>query len=105
MRERAVLIVEGQDDVHVLSAIFKAHQVPHCFTLQEVKDAGSGESSAGVDRLLKLAPLELKSRRLERIGLVLDANQSLPTRWRRLRDLVAQVSDSPLPDSPTAGGT
>ena len=91
-----VLLVEGNDDRHVLYALLKAHDVPDNFNV---------ESMDGVDRLIDSMAVRLKARNEERLGLLLDADENLDARWRALRDRVEAVYPGALPDTPAAGGT
>ncbi len=59
---KRVLLVEGQDDQHVLWALFKAHSVPESFGVTRPKGDG------GIDELFDTIPIHLKASELERLG-------------------------------------
>lgn len=93
---KRLLLVEGADDMHVLSALLKAHQVPKEFDIKEM---------GGVDPLLESLEVRLKARSEERLGVLLDADESLDDRWRSICNLVNKQFPANLPARPGAGGT
>jgi hypothetical protein len=91
-----ILLVEGQDDLHVLSALFAAHQVPQTFTLVKTE---------GITPLLEAVPVRLKTSDLERLGVVLDADEDIQARWAQLRGQLLAAGCEDVPEQPTPGGT
>ena len=91
-----VLLVEGPDEQHVMWALFKIHQVPKSFRVV---------SANGRDRLLDSLAVRLKSSGLERLAVVLDADEDASRRWQQLRDRLSKAGYSPLPESPSPEGT
>lgn len=90
------LIVEGVDDLHVLSALLQAHHFPETFKI---------EKSNGVTQLLDAIPVRLKLRNEERLGVVLDADEDIEARWMAIRDRVHRVYPDALPKRPDPAGT
>ena len=67
------LLVEGNDDQHVVWALCEKHNVPETF---DVVDCGS------VDNVLKSFEVRLKLADINsRIGIVMDADTNLKSRW------------------------
>ena len=80
----AQLLVESNDDRHVIWALCERHSVPETFSVEIPGRDG------GVEALLKSIPVRLKISGLEALGIVVDADQDVQSRWdavcRRLRD-------------------
>ncbi|HUY89915.1 MAG TPA: DUF3226 domain-containing protein [Pirellulales bacterium] len=90
------LLVEGLDDKHVMWALLKAHGVPETFRVEEL---------GGVDELLTSVPLRLRiASDLERLAVILDADEDAQTRWHALRDRIRSIGFD-VPDHPKAEGT
>ncbi len=97
MAAKRILLVEGNDDEHVLKAVCGKRNGPH---LDEIKPHG------GVDRLLESLPVRLKaSVDGEIVGVVIDADTDLIARWRSLQDRLNQVGYQDVPGSPSPEGT
>ncbi|MFC5418714.1 DUF3226 domain-containing protein [Bosea eneae] len=94
MGKDAVLLVEGNDDLHVISGLLKYHQFPQVF---EIKEQG------GIDNLLQTVPVQIKGSNIRAIGLVVDADLNLTARWQSLR-AVLRAAGYEIPDAPVAGG-
>jgi hypothetical protein len=94
------LLVEGTDDLHSVIHLMARHGF-------DWEDEGKlrpfVSSLDGVEKLLRAVPVTLKGT-YERVGIVLDANSSLITRWAQLRARANQA-DVALPESPESEGT
>jgi len=90
-----VLLVEGHDDLHVFRSLLKCHSVPDCF---DVKDKD------GIEHLLETLHVELQASDLQALGLVVDADTDIETRWESIR---ARLSESgyDAPKQPDPCGT
>ncbi len=87
------LLVEGNDDQHVIWAICAKLQVKQSF---DVYDAN------GIDNLIAQLPIRLKQSGIKTLGIVLDADWAIGERWKAVRDKLP--SDLPIPDSIPTGG-
>jgi hypothetical protein len=97
MGGRTILLVEGDDDEHVLKHLCGNRGVPH---LGEIKPHG------GVNRLLESFPVRLKaSEDGDIIGIVIDADTDLNSRWQSLSDRLASVGYQGVPENPRPDGT
>jgi hypothetical protein len=95
--ESNVLLVEGRDDAAVLSSLWKRYSIPissECIRPVE-----------GIDRLLETLRVRLKASDLERIGIVVDADDDLHGRWRALHDILSKAGYTSLPEEPDPLGT
>ena len=97
MADRKILLVEGEDDKHVLMHICGNRDLPHL-------DAIS--SHGGVDELLKAIPISIRlTEPGDVFGVVIDADSNLANRWRAVRDQIINAGYPDVPDQPVAEGT
>src|SRR5437016_11088725 len=96
MAGRKILLVEGNDDEHVLKHICGERGVG---MLDEVKPQGD------VQRLLENFPVRLKESDVEALGVVIDADTDLAARWQSLRDRLATAGYPSVPAQPAPTGT
>ena len=90
-----MLLVEGQDDKHVVIHI-RERNIPmpeFC-----IKDKGS------VEEVLSSISSEVKVSGREVVGIMVDANDDLASRWQAVADKVSKI-DVALPASPCQSGT
>lgn len=94
------LFVEGPDDLHTVIHLLARHGY-------DWDDSSMVrpfvDSLGGITKLLESLSVILKSSH-ERVGIVIDANASLPDRWAQLRGRAANAGVE-LPDSPHPEGT
>ncbi len=95
MAEERILLVEGEDDEHVVKALCKARKVELNFTITNKKT---------YPQLLDGIPVTLKQPALRVLGVLADANDDPESRWREIVDAAAR-SDVVLPDAPDSCGT
>ncbi len=91
-----MLLVEGQDDRHVIWALLKAHNISETFKV---------EIAGGIEPLLESIPVRLKASNLERFGVVLDADENIQARWEQLRSQLIYGGCKEVPEVPTQLGT
>lgn len=100
MSPKRFLLVEGPNDKHVVWALLKHHKVPETFKVEEI---------SGVDERIQNARVRLKALRtaesMERLGIVLDADDDLSKRWQQLRTALQDTAGVQLPEVPTKEGT
>ena len=96
MPGKKVLLVEGEDDKHVIKNICGNRGVKR---LDEIAPQNS------VERLLENFPVRLKQSDIEALGIVLDADTDLAGRWAALRHRLAQAGYTGVPEQPAAAGT
>ncbi len=87
------LLVEGNDDIHVVANLCKAHGIPDTFDIIEQK---------GIENLLDALPVTLKSDELEILGVLVDADMDLQARWQSLCKILAKAGyttpKQPMPE-------
>lgn len=89
------LLVEGNDDFHIMSALFKKFNVPKSFDIIDTK---------GIDKLLKGLKTRLKSKK-EAVGILVDADENITGRWQSIVDILKSSGYTNLPKEPNADGT
>lgn len=90
-----LLLVEGADDQHVLWALLERRGVAETFKI---------EQAGGFDPLLQRLPVDLKSSGLERIGVIVDADQDASARWRAVRSVFRKAGFGDFPAEPEHNG-
>lgn len=92
------LLVEGNDDEHVLYSLFEHYHIPEQFEVWNTE---------GVTQLLEALDVELDRAGLKRLGIIVDADTDLATRWQSLRDILLrrQYPYSHVPVAPDPNGT
>lgn len=74
------LMVEGNDDLHVISALCQKFDVPETFDIVDSK---------GIDPLLDTLPVSLKGpAETKAIGIVIDADTDMAARWNAVRKVL-----------------
>jgi len=94
-----ILLVEGDNDCHVVMALCKAHNVPQTF--------GIYQCGSDIGVLKRLNALILRPNPPQVIGIMLDADSpSLDGRWQSIKDKLKNNHHSyVLPNKPNADGT
>lgn len=96
MADKAVLLVEGKDDEHVFYALLKFHGIPEVFRIKDKQ---------GIDNLLGTLDVELLASELERLGIVVDADIDIASRWQRITSILGVSGYSTIPALPDPTGT
>lgn len=105
MGER-VLLVEGKDDLHVACSLLKIRGVPEVFKVKCPRSDGNGDDNGGIERLLETFPRWLLESDLERLAVVMDANDRGPTaRWDAFRQRLTRRGYEGVPTNFNAAGT
>ena len=98
--EERVLLVEGEDDKHVIMQLCKRISFePEFYIL----------SKGGIDNVLSSIRNEIQVEGRKAVGIVVDANDDLNSRWgkmtERLRNAGIEPPDSPRPRGTVTGGS
>ncbi len=91
-----VLLVEGDNDCHVVMALCAAHHVPETF--------GIYQCGSDVGVLKRLNALISRPNPPQTIGVILDADLSLDSRWDSIRGKLRHYSYT-FPNTPNINGT
>lgn len=96
---KRTLLVEGNNDKHVILALLKHYAVPEAFVLEELQ---------GIDNRIQNIRYRIhafrESTALERLGIIFDADESGERRWERLRKDLIPLSVN-IPEKPDPSGT
>jgi len=90
-----ILLVEGNDDLHVISALCVKFNIPQNFKIIDTK---------GIDKLLGQVPVRMKQTGIKTIGIIIDADVNLAGRWQQVLKVVGQKMPN-FPDEPVMSGT
>lgn len=117
-RNKNILFVEGDDDLHVISKICQIFDVPQTFGIKipENKDIVrfdmadenvEFEEKGGINNVLKAAESGLieSSDFTQRLGIVIDADLNLNARWQSVSSILSKAGYADLPLLPDANGT
>lgn len=99
MSDANLLVVEGSDDLHVLYSLFQYHNIPEYFRIEEKK---------GIENVLQFLTVQLKIQDddspLRRIGIVVDADTNIASRWASLQTILHSAGYSNLPHTISSSG-
>lgn len=94
--ERMILLVEGEDDEHVVLHLYReVHSSDPPFTI---------ENKENYEKLLQGLPVDLKRPGLKVVGILADADDNVEARWLELSKAVKEGGRR-LPDAPAPPGT
>jgi hypothetical protein len=97
MAAKKILLVEGNEDEHVLKHLCGNRGG---LLLDDIKPHGE------VDQLLDSFPVRLKASEYgDIIGVIIDADTDLDSRWRSLQNRLIRVGYEGVPDNPAPEGT
>ncbi len=119
MADANVMLVEGPDDWNVFFHLIKHHYLADQLTVTRRGDyrPQSENTSAAIKHVLfdvvqgdsmfkpKSLSAQLKASGLERIGIVVDADTDLQSRWLKLCDALPRIGYTDLPTAPVPSGT
>lgn len=88
------LLVEGNDDFHVMQALCQMHNIPETFEIIDNK---------GIDKLVASIPVRLKQAEINTIGIIIDADTDINKRWNTISGILANIGYQ-TPDSIPTGG-
>jgi hypothetical protein len=98
----AQLLVEGNDDFHVVHALCKRFNVD----IRNMENPNGGDFSVkdcmGIDNLIEQIPIQIKN--LRKVGLIVDADTDINSRWQSIKGILNK-SGYNLPESPDPNGT
>ena len=90
-----ILLVEGQDEKHVIEHLCARHQLTPTFCILDKE---------GITKLLPSISLEIKAPERRAVGIVVDANEDLNGRWEAITHRLQKESIQ-VPESPDPSGT
>lgn len=72
------LLVEGNDDMHVIMALCQKFSITENFEIIDCK---------GIDKLFAQVPIRLKQSGFETLGIIIDADTGIKSRWSTLQSI------------------
>jgi hypothetical protein len=93
---RRLMLVEGNDDEHVVRHLCRAHQIE--IDIEQPRDDG-------IAQLIDQVPARLTEADLQRLAVVIDADEDVQSRWEQLRDRLRRRGYDKVPDTPDKDGT
>lgn len=90
------LLLEGQDDQHVIKNLLFNYSLDNAFELKPKE---------GVDKLLGTFGDELQATDIDCIGIVLDADTEILSRWGKLTPALREAGYTAIPAGPDPNGT
>jgi hypothetical protein len=94
MKQR--LLFEGPDDEHVVKNLLFNHGMENVFDLK---------SKDGVVKLFDSLPDELEATDISCLGVIIDADTEMPSRWARIENALRRAGYSEIPRAPERHGT
>ena len=88
------LLVEGKDDLHVISALCKKHIISENFNIIACK---------GIDDLFKVVPTVVINPNFNTIGIIIDADSDIIMRWSTLKNILSNKGFNIPNDLPSLG--
>jgi hypothetical protein len=94
-----ILLVEGKDDAYVTAALLKIHKLPdRCFCIQDCKSASK--------LLSEINELFRSATKTKIVGIVLDADENIVSRWEQITDKLKRISSNyKIPENINSKGT
>ena len=88
------LLVEGNDDKHVILALCKQFQVPENFDIIDCE---------GIDNLFKQIDIRFKQFGVNTIGIIIDADVDVHSRWEKIKGILEKLHFT-VPDTLPSSG-
>jgi hypothetical protein len=98
MNIKKCLLVEGNDDYHVILNLQGARGI-------RILDKGEILDKKGIATLLEDLPTRLKASQGGIVGVMLDADMDLAARWSSVRNILVKAGYESVVDQPAAKGT
>ena len=94
---RKILLVEGNDDQHVVKRICEKYDVPR---IDEINPIGD------VNKVIESFEVQIKNLREEGdvVGAIVDADVCFPSRWQSFRDRIVKAGYQDVPIEPPSSG-
>lgn len=96
MAEKQVLLVEGRDDEHVVKNICGRYQLG---VIEHIKQ------TAGIESLLTMLPVQLKGSDVSVVGVIIDADTDLQTRWDSVARKLVDAGYENVNEQPDENGS
>jgi len=88
------LLVEGSDDQHVVWALCEKYKIQETFDVIDCK---------GINPLKVQIPIRFKQSGVNTVGIIIDADVDLNTRWQSIREILITIGFNIPNDLPSKG--
>jgi len=88
------LLLEGNDDQHVIWALCERFDIPETFDVIDCE---------GIDNLNEQIPVRFKQSGIESLGIIIDADSEIKSRWTSLRSLLSAQNFNVPDELPLTG--
>lgn len=99
------LIVEGKNDIKVIGELCKQRNLPSPLGYEERKYKDFVIVSGSIEKLRLDVETVFTVSEITNIGIVLDADVNIASRWQSICDVLRQQGYGDLPDEPSVEGT
>jgi hypothetical protein len=80
-----LLLVEGPNDQHVIWNLAQKYDILETFSVEIAKDGG-------ISSALESFQIELKKSKAKTLGIVIDADQNIASRWQAIKKYFDQIT-------------
>src|SRR5437773_9545233 len=80
MPKKSELLVEGNDDEHVMYALFQKYEVDDSFKVV---------NTGGISKLIESIPVRFKTE-IDILGILIDSDTNIEERWNSIRHILIQ---------------
>lgn len=98
MADKRILLVEGANDKHVILAI-QGRRGVGLLDKEQIVDCGD------CGRLLSSLPVRINESDVTRLGVVIDADVNVASRWTEIREILISAGYADVPPIPIEQGT
>jgi hypothetical protein len=105
---KRVLLVEGKDDLHVISHLLKQYEISCIEAKANLVDDSKSiyiKETEGVDSLLSTLSILLDDGDLNYLAVILDADTNIQARWQSVVHILEKSGQVELPKQPEQNGT
>ena len=111
---RNLLLVEGKDDENVIRHLAKFHlpqrvvygsQIDSATLLEEDESAVFIKEKGSITNLIRTLYEEVDRSDLLRLGIIVDADETVESRWQQLSDKLNKIGYRQVPGKPLTEGT
>ncbi len=99
----SILLVEGNDDFHVIHALCKLHNID----VRNLENPDGGKfsirDSGGYNKLIETIPTRFKGSDISKIGVIVDADTDLIRRWTAIKNIIFELGFNPPEILPEKG--
>jgi len=98
------LLVEGKNDLHVISALCEQYKVPETFSVEIIVNDDRKQETQGIEELLASLPVKLREENLQTLGIVVDADFDVTARWQAVISKLQEFGYQDISKTPIKNG-